>query len=154
LEHKLKLSLENQGTFLTNMVKHKKMICVLCHPWDNSSKGQIVKGTNCQRDILSKGHIIQGTHHPRTNIRGHIDWGRIKGTVSRNLLLQVFIMNHLPLSPLFGSVRTERNHFTNPQLAWHSYSKEPVAVGAVTLHSSHPNAGMKQYECGRTQPLL
>jgi hypothetical protein len=24
----------------------------------------------------------------------------------------------------------------------------------VALHSSNSNAGMKQYECGRTQPLL
>jgi hypothetical protein len=55
---------------------------------------------------------------------------------------------------LFGSVRTEWGHLTNPQLAWHSYRQEPVAVRAVTLHSSHPDAGMKQYECGRTQPLL
>jgi hypothetical protein len=41
---------------------------------------------------------------------------------------------------LFGSVRTEWGHLANPQLAWHSYCQEPVAVRAVTLHSSHPNA--------------
>jgi hypothetical protein len=41
----------------------------------------------------------------------------------------------------------------NPQLAQHSYRQEPVAVLAF-LHSPHTNAGMKQYECGRTQPLL
>jgi hypothetical protein len=31
--------------------------------------------------------------------------------------------------------------------------QEPVAVLAF-LHSPHLNAGMKQYECGLTQPLL
>ncbi len=31
--------------------------------------------------------------------------------------------------------------------------QEPVAVLAF-LRSPHLNAGMKQYECGRTQPLL
>jgi hypothetical protein len=41
----------------------------------------------------------------------------------------------------------------NHQLAQHSYRQEPVAVLAF-LHSPHTNAGMKQYECGRTQPLL
>ncbi len=39
------------------------------------------------------------------------------------------------------------------QLAQHPYRHEPVAVLA-SLHSSHPNASMKQYECGHTQPLL
>ncbi len=43
---------------------------------------------------------------------------------------------------------------TNPQLAQHSYRQEPVAICIVALHSSHPNAGMKQYECGHTQPLM
>jgi len=33
----------------------------------------------------------------------------------------------------------------NPQLAWHSYRQEPVAVCAVALHPSIANAGMKQY---------
>ncbi len=55
---------------------------------------------------------------------------------------------------VFGADRTEWGHLTNPQLARHSYRQEPVAVRAVTLHSSHPKAGMKQYECGRTKPLL
>jgi hypothetical protein len=40
-----------------------------------------------------------------------------------------------------------------PQLAQHSYHQEPVAV-LTFLRSPHANAGMKQYECGRTQPLL
>ncbi len=31
--------------------------------------------------------------------------------------------------------------------------QEPVAVLAI-LRSPHANAGMKQYECGRTQPLF
>jgi len=55
---------------------------------------------------------------------------------------------------LFGADRTEWGHLTNPQLAQHPYRQEPVAVRAVALHSSHSNAGMKQLECGRTQPLL
>ncbi len=55
---------------------------------------------------------------------------------------------------LFGADRTEMGHLANPQLAWHSYRQEPVAMRAVTMHSLHPNASMKQYECGRTQPLL
>ncbi len=29
----------------------------------------------------------------------------------------------------------------NPQLAWHSYCQEPVAVCAVALHTSNSNAG-------------
>ncbi len=41
-----------------------------------------------------------------------------------------------------------------PQLARLSYRQEPVTICAVTLLSSHPNAGMKQYKCGRTQLLL
>ncbi len=56
--------------------------------------------------------------------------------------------------PVFGSAWTEWGHLANPQLAWHSYRQEPVAIRAVTLHSSNSNAGMKQYECGSTQPLL
>jgi len=58
------------------------------------------------------------------------------------------------MTTVFGSVQTEWEHFANPQLAWHSYGQEPVAIRAVALHSSHPNAGMEQYECGRTQPVL
>ncbi len=41
----------------------------------------------------------------------------------------------------------------NPQLAQHSHCQEPVAALAF-LRSPHANAGMKQYKCGRTQPLL
>jgi hypothetical protein len=57
---------------------------------------------------------------------------------------------------LFGAGRTEWGHLTNHQLAWYSYRQEPVAVRTVlvTLQYSHPNAGMKQYESGRTQPLV
>ncbi len=71
------------------------------------------------------------------------------------VLLQ-YLCNFVPfrtfstLSKLFGADRTEQGYLTNPQLTQHS---EPVAVLA-SLHSSHPNASMKQYECGRTQPLL
>ncbi len=54
----------------------------------------------------------------------------------------------------FGAHRTEWGHLTNPQLACQSYHQEPVAICAVVLHSSHPNAITKQYECGHTQPLL
>ncbi len=32
------------------------------------------------------------------------------------------------ISKLFGSARTEWGHLANPQLAWHSYGQEPVAV--------------------------
>jgi hypothetical protein len=60
----------------------------------------------------------------------------------------------LKYSCLFGSARTEWGHLANPQLTWHSYQQEPVAIRTVTLHSSNSNAGMKQYECGRTQPPL
>jgi hypothetical protein len=60
-----------------------------------------------------------------------------------------FFLNHI-----FSSAQTEWGHLANPQLAWHSYRQEPVAVRAVALHSSNSNAGMKQYESGRTQPLL
>jgi hypothetical protein len=58
------------------------------------------------------------------------------------------------MTTVFGSARTEWEHLANPQLAWHSYRQEPVAIRAVALHSSHPNAGMEQYECCRTQPVL
>ncbi len=47
----------------------------------------------------------------------------------------------------------KQGHLENPQLAQHSYRQEPVAVLAF-LRSPHTNAGMKQYECGPTQPLL
>jgi hypothetical protein len=39
-----------------------------------------------------------------------------------------------------------------PPLARHPNHQEQVAVCAVALHYLHPNAGMKQYEYGRTQP--
>jgi hypothetical protein len=55
---------------------------------------------------------------------------------------------------VFGSARTEWGHLANPQITRHSYHQEPVAVSAVTLHSSNSNAGMKQYKCCGTQPLL
>jgi hypothetical protein len=60
----------------------------------------------------------------------------------------------LSVYTVFGSAQTEWGHLANPQLAWHSYRHEPVARRAVALHSSHPNASMKEYECGSTQPLL
>ncbi len=49
--------------------------------------------------------------------------------------------------------RTEKGHLENPQLVQHPNRQEPVAVLAF-LHSPHTNAGMKQYKCGRTLPLL
>jgi hypothetical protein len=54
---------------------------------------------------------------------------------------------------VFGVDRTEKGHLEKPQLAQHSYRQEPVAVLAFSS-SPHANASMKQYECGRTQPLL
>ncbi len=54
---------------------------------------------------------------------------------------------------LFGVARTEQGHLENPQLAQHFYRQEPVSV-LDFLRSPHTNASMKQYECGRTQPLL
>ncbi len=39
-----------------------------------------------------------------------------------------------------------------PPADQHPY-REPVAVLA-SLHSSHPNAGMKQYECGHTHTFI
>jgi hypothetical protein len=53
-------------------------------------------------------------------------------------------------NPVFGVDRTEYGYLENPQLAQHSSHQEPVAV-LTFLRSPH---GMKQYECGRTQPLL
>jgi hypothetical protein len=41
------------------------------------------------------------------------------------------------MTTVFGSARTEWEHLANPQLAWHSYRQEPVAIRAVTLHSLH-----------------
>jgi hypothetical protein len=55
-------------------------------------------------------------------------------------------------SPLFGADRTIGLP-DKPQLAQYSYRQELVAVLA-SLHSSHPNARIKQYECGCTHPLL
>jgi hypothetical protein len=55
---------------------------------------------------------------------------------------------------LFGSARTELGHLENPQLTRHSHRQEAGAIRAVTLHSLNSNAGMKQYKCGQTQPLL
>jgi hypothetical protein len=43
---------------------------------------------------------------------------------------------------MFCSARTEWGHLANPQLTWHSYRKEPVAVHAVTLHSLNSNTSM------------
>ncbi len=52
---------------------------------------------------------------------------------------------------LLGGRRPDRiGLLDKPQ---HSYRQQPVAV-VTSLHSSHPNAGLKQYECGHTQPLL
>ncbi len=58
--------------------------------------------------------------------------------------------------PLVGGVRRGPDRIGSlgkPQLAQHSYRQEPVAVLAF-LGSPHTNAGMKQYKCVRTQPLL
>ncbi len=69
--------------------------------------------------------------------------------------MKLFLLNYgKKVVVLKSNAWTEWGPLTNPQLVWHSYRQEPVAVRAVTLHSSHPNASMKQYECGRTQPLL
>jgi hypothetical protein len=58
------------------------------------------------------------------------------------------------LQLVIGVDWTEYGYFENPQQALYSlYLQEPVAVLAF-LRSPHLNAGMKQYECGRTQPLL
>jgi hypothetical protein len=43
---------------------------------------------------------------------------------------------------MFGADQTEWGHLTNPQLAQHPYRQEPVAIRAVTLHFSHPSAGI------------
>jgi hypothetical protein len=67
------MSLENGGGggILTNMVKHEEMnrpsylgrmllglmIHGKIHPWDNSSKGRIVKGTYRTKGASSKGRI-------------------------------------------------------------------------------------------------
>jgi hypothetical protein len=54
-----------------------------------------------------------------------------------------------------SSARTGQNRFTwkTPSRAAFVPLQEPVAVLAL-LRSPHANAGMKQYECGRTQPLF
>jgi hypothetical protein len=59
-------------------------------------------------------------------------------------------MHFLDTHIVFGSARTEWSHLANPQLAWHSYCKVPVAV-PIPLD---PNASRKQYECGPTQPFI
>jgi hypothetical protein len=53
------------------------------------------------------------------------------------------------------SARTEQNRVTRktPSSAAICILQEPVAVLAF-LRSPHANAGMKQYKCGRTQPLF
>jgi hypothetical protein len=57
-------------------------------------------------------------------------------------------------SMLSGVDRIEKGYLENPQLAQHSlHFQEPVAVLAF-LRSPHLNAGMQQYKCGSTQPLL
>jgi hypothetical protein len=56
-----------------------------------------------------------------------------------------------------ASVRGGPGHnrviWKNPSRAAFVPLQEPVAVLAI-LCSPHTNAGMKQYECGRTQPLF
>ncbi len=54
---------------------------------------------------------------------------------------------------MFGADRTEKGYLENSQQSSIRNLQVPVAVLAF-LHSPHLNAGMKQYECGRTQPLL
>jgi hypothetical protein len=51
------------------------------------------------------------------------------------------------------SHRTEKGYLENPQQL--SIRSPPRASsGTRLLRSPHPNAGMKQYERGRTQPLF
>jgi hypothetical protein len=65
------------------------------------------------------------------------------------------------LSPQIGvgdcSARTRQNRVTwkTPSKAAFVPLQEPVHVAVLaTLRSPHANAGMKHYECDRTQPLF
>ncbi len=75
-------------------------------------------------------------------------------------ILLYFCLSHKNVKwvVLFGSARTEWGHLANPQLTWHSFRQEPVVLPvvlrAVALHTLNASAGMKQYECDRTQTLL
>jgi hypothetical protein len=53
------------------------------------------------------------------------------------------------INSVFGEDQTEKGYLKDPQLAQHSCRQEPLPYAA---HTSNP--GMKQYECGCTQPLL
>jgi hypothetical protein len=65
------------------------------------------------------------------------------------------VKGHLVFATFIGAqLSPDRMGLLGKPPAWHSYRQEPVAVRAVALHPSIANAGMKQYECGRTQPLL
>ncbi len=54
---------------------------------------------------------------------------------------------------MFGADRTELGYLENPQQRSIRNLQEPVAVLAF-LCSPHLKFGMKQYECGHTQPLV
>jgi hypothetical protein len=48
----------------------------------NLTYGWIARGRTRPRDTSYKGHIVQGTHHPKTIVRRHTSQGRIDPTVN------------------------------------------------------------------------
>ncbi len=93
-----------------------------------------------QLDTAIKVRVHHCCTHVRSGLASQLAWNRA-----------IWTQSWRPVSDLR---RLERMwSLDKPQLAQHPYHHEPVAVLA-SLHSSHPSAGMKQYERGHTQPLL
>jgi len=67
-------------------------------------KGHFIQGRYRQRKISFKGRYFQGTRHPRTNVRGYIDLGRLDTShaISSSpgtfcyCLIQLLILHHAP----------------------------------------------------------
>jgi hypothetical protein len=55
---------------------------------------------------------------------------------------------------MFGADPDRMGYLENPQHAAFVPLQEPVSVLASYIPHTQANAGMKQYKCGRTQPLL
>ncbi len=67
------------------------------------------------------------------------------------IFLKRFLLNKV----YFCSMRTppEKGYLESPQQS-SIHSPSRGSSRTLLLHSPHANAGMKQYECGRTQPLF
>jgi hypothetical protein len=97
------------------------------------------RGVNTAEPVVQEQHV------------GEV--GQLQLTSQLSLFLATHDVRLQKKRAVFSADRTEYGYFKNPKQLSIRNLQEPVAILAF-LRSPHLNAGKKQYECGRTQPLF